>query len=184
MNIHQLSVSHDEREDRLQLKLNTQDGVEFRFWLTRRMALRLLPAMEKSLDRVEASKSGIAASNPPAQRMLTELKREAFLQTADFSTPYSASPPKERPLGEEPLLVTDAQMSLLPQGALQIIFQNKGGESNPSCQLRLHSQLVHGMIHLIRQCMKKADWVLDTTVGEELPEKSRAFAMKTPEYKH
>jgi hypothetical protein len=37
MNIHQLSVNHDERQDRLLLRLNTQDLKEFRFWLTRRM---------------------------------------------------------------------------------------------------------------------------------------------------
>jgi hypothetical protein len=53
MNIHQLSVNHDERQDRLLLRLNTQDQQEFRFWLTRRMTLRLMPAIEQSAVRLK-----------------------------------------------------------------------------------------------------------------------------------
>ena len=124
MNIHQLSVSHDERQDRLLLRLNTQDGQEFRFWLTRRMAIRLLPAMDQSVVRLEAAQPGLAATDASSQQMLTELKRDAFLQTADFSTPYAAEP-QQLPLGDEPFLITDAQLSLQPHGALQIIFQKK-----------------------------------------------------------
>ena len=52
MNIHQLSVHHEERQDRLLLRLNTKDQQEFRFWLTRRMTLRLLPAIEKTAVRL------------------------------------------------------------------------------------------------------------------------------------
>ena len=46
MHIHQLNVSHVERQDRLLLRLNTQTAEEFRFWLTRRMTLRLTQALE------------------------------------------------------------------------------------------------------------------------------------------
>jgi hypothetical protein len=157
MNIHQLSVIHDERQDRLLLRLNTQNGQEFRFWLTRRMAIRLLPAMDQSVVRLEAAQPGLAATDASSQHMLTELKRDAFLQTADFSTPYT-SEPQQLPLGDEPFLITDAQLSLEPNGALQIIFQKKMGPATPSCQLNLQASLVHGMIHLIRQSMAKADW--------------------------
>jgi hypothetical protein len=67
MNIHQLSVSYDERQDRLLLRLNTQDRQEFRFWLTRRMALRLFPAIEQSVQRMEASQPGVAAPDTSSQ---------------------------------------------------------------------------------------------------------------------
>ena len=42
MNIHQMSVQYDERQDRLSLRVSNQDNQEFRLWLTRAMTLRLL----------------------------------------------------------------------------------------------------------------------------------------------
>lgn len=183
MHIHQLSVSHDERQDRLLLRLNTQDGQEFRFWLTRRMASRLLPAMDQSVARLEATQPGIAATDAASQQMLNEFKRDAFLKTADFSTPYAAAP-RLLPLGEEPILVTDAQLSLQPHGALQLIFQKKTGETSQSCHLNLQASLVHGMIHLIRQSIAKADWGLLPQDAATASDTHHSVAVDTPAYKH
>ncbi len=183
MNIHQLSVSYDERQDRLLLRLNTQAGQEFRFWLTRRMAIRLLPAMDQSIVRLEAAQPGMAAADAPTQHMLTELKRNAFLQTADFSTPYSAEP-QQLPLGDEPFLITDAHLTLQANGSLQIIFQKKMAGATPSCQLTLQVTLVHGMIHLIRQCMANADWGLVAQSTEHRSEDAPETPLKAQVYKH
>jgi hypothetical protein len=183
MNIHQLSVSHDERQDRLLLRLNTQDGQEFRFWLTRRMVSRLLPAMDQSVARLEATQPGMAATDTASQHMLTEFKREAFLKTADFSTPYAAAP-RLLPLGDEPLLVTDAQLSLQPHGALQVIFQKKTNDASQSCQLNLQASLVHGMIHLMRQSIAKADWGLLPQEAAEDSDLTQSLAVNSQAYKH
>jgi hypothetical protein len=183
MNIHQLSASYDERQDRLLLKLNTQVGQEFRFWLTRRMTIRLLPAMDQSIVRLEAAQPGIAATDAPSQHMLTELKRDAFLQTADFSTPYSVKP-QQLPLGDEPLLITDAHLTLQANGCLQVIFEKKTDTETRSCQLNLQAPLVHGMIHLIRQCMANADWGLVVQSTEQHPEPTPDTALKAQTYKH
>jgi hypothetical protein len=53
---------------------------------------------------------------PQSQQMLTELKRDAFLQKADLP-PLSKTAPQHWPLGAEPLLITDAQLSIQPGGA-------------------------------------------------------------------
>ncbi len=87
MQIHQLSVSHEEVQDRLLVRLNTQEAHEYRFWLTRRLALRLLPALDQSLIRLEAAQPGVAAADLSTQQILTDIKRDAFLQSADFATP-------------------------------------------------------------------------------------------------
>ena len=183
MNIHQLSVSHDERQDRLLLRLNTQDGKEFRFWLTRRMAIRLVPAMDQSVARLEAAQPGIAAADASSQQMLTELKRDAFLQTADFSTPYAAQA-HQLPLGEEPFLITDAQLSLQPTASLQITFQKKTGDAIQSCQLNLQAQLVHGLIHLIRQTMAKAEWNYLAPSNEPHSANAHSTGTAQQNYKH
>lgn len=183
MNIHQLSVSHDERQDRLLLRLNTQNAQEFRFWLTRRMAIRLLPVVEQSVVRLEAAQPGMAAADPTSQHMLTELKREAFLQTADFSTPYD-SQIQQLPLGREPLLITDTQITVQGNGSLQLVFQQKTGETVQSCHLNLQPQLVHGLIHLIRQAMAKADWTSNAAGVEKTEEKPLSGFTPAPGYKH
>lgn len=183
MHIHQLSVSHDDRQDRLLLRLNTQDSQEFRFWLTRRMVARLLPAMGHSLVKLEATQPGVAAADANSQRILTEIKREAFLQNADFTTPYT-SQPGSCPLGEEPLLVTDAQLSLQPNGSLQVVFQEKNGDSAQSCHLNLQAALVHGLIHLVHQTIAKADWGLTDPVLLESSSPELLTDIRPVPYKH
>ncbi len=158
MNIHQLSVHHDERQDRLLLRLNTQAQQEFRFWLTRRMALRLVPAIEQSATRLEAAQPGVAATDAPSQHLLRELKRDAFLQKADFATPFE-NHATQWPLGDHPLLITDVQLKLQLGGALAISLEDKSDPSqNRTCQLNLQVGLLHGMLHLIRQAVEKAEW--------------------------
>jgi len=182
MQIHQLSVSHDEVQDRLLLRLNTQDAQEFRFWLTRRMALRLLPAMNQSLTRLEAAQPGVAASDPSAQQILTEIKRDAFLKTADFATPYAAKA-QQLPLGSEPLLVTDAQLTFQSNGSLEVVLQQKTGLSIQSCHLNLHVQLVHGLIHLVKETLVKADWEMTTPTASS-PGASQPTTIEPAAYKH
>lgn len=178
MQIHQLNVSHVEREDRLLLRFNTQADEEFRFWLTRRMALRLMPALDQSLARMESSAARMLAPDPASQQILTELKRDAFLQEADFKTPF-ADQAHTLPLGEEPMLVTDVQLQLQGTGLL-LSMQDKGqtdkGQPGPVCQLHLQSSLVHGLIHLIGQVMKKADWVSAPQTHSPDPQEAAAPA--------
>jgi hypothetical protein len=158
MNIHQLSVHHDERQDRLLLRLNTQDQQEFRFWLTRRMTQRLMPAIEQSATRLEAAQPGVAATDAPSQNLLNELKRDAFLKKADFATPFE-NHATQWPMGAEPLLITEAHLRIKPNGALEISFEDKSAPARArSCRLNLQVSLVHGMVHLIQEASKKAEW--------------------------
>lgn len=183
MNIHQLSVNHDERQDRLLLRLNTQNQQEFRFWLTRRMALRLMPAIEQSAIRLEAAQPGIAAPDAPTQQLLTELKRDAFLKKADFATPFE-NKATHWPLGPEPMLITDAQLSIQPQGGLSLQFEDKADPGKiRSCQLNLQVSLVHGLVHLIHQAIQKAEWGIRdsaTPITETIP----AHPTEPPRYTH
>jgi hypothetical protein len=183
MNIHQLSVNHDERQDRLLLRLNTQDLQEFHFWLTRRMTMRLMPAIEQSAERLEAAQPGVAVTDAPSQQLLTELKRDAFLKKADFDTPFE-NRATQWPLGAEPLLVTDVHLSIQPCGALEISFEDKSNTAQArSCQLHLQVSLVHGMAHLIRQASVKAEW-LGVNNPAQAAEARPVQAPEPPRYAH
>jgi hypothetical protein len=64
------------------------------------------------------------------------------------------------PLGATPLLVTDVQLNLHNSGSLNLLFQDKSGEnaSGASCEFNLQASLLHGLLHLIEQALKKAQW--------------------------
>ena len=183
MNIHQLSVHHDERQDRLLLRLNTQDQQEFHFWLTRRMALRLMPAIQQSALRLEAAQPGVAATDAPAQHLLSELKRDAFLKKADFATPFE-NHAIQWPLGAEPLLITDAHLSIQANGSLEISFEDKSDPVRArACQLHLQVSLVHGMVHLIQQAIEKAEWGSLGSYAKS-PDSDTVTPTEPPRYAH
>lgn len=187
MHIHQLNVSHNEREDRLLLRLNTQSAEEFRFWLTRRMTLRLLPVLQHTVGKLESNKPQMMAPDPASQQILTELKRDAFLQQADFKTPY-VEQAQQLPLGDEPMLVTDVQLQVRGTGVL-LTLQDKGTANHSSdtagksCQLNLQPSLVHGLIHLIQQAATRADWQTTAAVSET-PEIATTALAPASGYRH
>ena len=188
MHIHQLNVSHNDRQDRLLLRLNTQSGEEFRFWLTRRLTLRLLPVLQQTVGRLESNQPQMLAPDPASQQILTELKRDAFLQKADFKTPY-VEQAQQLPLGEEPMLVTDVQMQVQGTGVL-LTLQDKGSANGgttaqvQSCQLNLQPSLVHGLIHLIQQAMNRAEWQSAVVATAAPVEATQPAAAPPSGYRH
>ncbi len=169
MGIHQLSVFHDERQDRLLWRISTQVGEEFRFWLTRRMSARLLPAIEQALARLDSQRSGLVAPDPATRHMLSDMQHQAFMQQADFQTPYAAPENAQGPLGEWPLLVTDAQLTVQP-AALRLQLQDHSQAPVRQCELQLPPELVHGLLHLSRQAVARADWALEGPATPPLEE--------------
>ena len=158
MQIHQLNLSHDERQDRLLLKVSTQGTEEFRFWLTRRLTLRLMPALQDCVSRMEANQPGVMAADTDSKQLLTQLRRDAVLQQTDFATPYTPLP-RSFPLGDAPMLVTEIQLQL-QQAGLQMVLEDKHEDQaqTHSCQLQLPASLVHGLIHLLLQVSGQAQW--------------------------
>ena len=185
MNIHQMSVNYAERQDRLMLRVNTQDGQEFRLWLTRRLTGRLLPHLQASVVQMETRNPQVLVSDPAAQHMLTELQRENFLEKADFKTPFTSQSP-QLPLGEEPILVTDVQLNMQASGTLNLVFQDLSGDgaSGRSCQLGLQSSILHGLLHLLTQALQQANWRIETPVVTVPSDSLDAATSTRPTYTH
>lgn len=185
MNIHQISVNYAERQDRLMLRINTQDGQEFRLWLTRRLTGRLLPHLQASVVQLETQNPQVVVADPSAQHMLTELQRETFLEKADFKTPFSSEAPV-LPLGEEPILVTDVQLNMHSSGTLNVVFKDLSGEgaTGRSCQLGLQSSLLHGLLHLMGQAIQQANWRMDSPPPPMEGEATDSPSTAKPIYSH
>jgi hypothetical protein len=183
MNIHQISVEYDERQDRLSVRVSNQVKEEFRFWLTRSMTLRLLPHLQAAVVHLESRDPQVMATDTTAQQMLAELKRENFLSCADFSTPF-ASQNLSLPFGETPLLITDVQLKVLSGGSLTLLLQDKTGDNaiDTSLELSLQPTLLHGLLHLIEAALKKATWQQpDFSHRSDL---SESHVSEGPAYRH
>ena len=183
MQIHQLNVSHNDRQDRLLLRLNTQTGQEFRFWLTRRLTLRLMPVLLQTVGRMESNTPQMVATDPASQQILSDLKRDAFLQQADFKTPFSEQA-QQLPLGDAPMLVTDVHLQLMGMG-MQLTLEDKDAASGQtrSCQLQLQASLVHGLIHLLQQASSAAHWQANSPADASSPMQEAGLAPVTG-YRH
>jgi hypothetical protein len=178
MNIHQLSVNYVQEQDRILVRVNTTAGEEMRVWFTRRLTIGLMPMLQKIVAQWVAKQEAVkspsisptATADPQTQQLLTEFKREESLQKSDFKTPYK--PPNTLPLGPEPLLVTEIQVTPLPSGQLQIAFNEKiplpDGQPNPKprgFRVALEQKLVHGFVHLLEKAIDGSQWTKTTSIS-------------------
>lgn len=177
MDIHQLSVNYQQEQDRILMRINTTAGEELRLWFTRRLSLGLLPLLGKivadQVAKLEAAKPGhispSATADAQTKQMLVEFKRQELLQKSDFATPYKELPNK-LPLGSEPLLVTEVNVTPLPTGQLQLKFNEKipGQDMPRGFQVSLEQNLVHGFLHLLNKAVDTSQW--KQAVGSAIPD--------------
>jgi hypothetical protein len=85
MNIHQLNVQYDERQDRLQVRVKTVQEQEVRLWLTRRIGVKLVEPLMTTVSRIEALDPAVTVADEESRKILVHLKQEDFLQKADWS---------------------------------------------------------------------------------------------------
>jgi hypothetical protein len=191
MNIHQLSVSYVQEQDRLLLRVNSRTGEELRLWLTRRLMLGLMPALRKAVVDLAArsphysSSSGEGSTTPVvlpddgARQMLAEFQREAALKSADFQTPYQEQA-NALPLGAEPMLVTEVTLTIPSNGPVEMGFkQTLPGQAAQSLSLSLDGGLMHALVHMLEKGMTTALWLSETTATQAKPEQ---MAPQRPRY--
>ncbi len=157
MDIHQTSVLYDRNADRLLLRVSTRAGELYALWLTRRLMRRLWPHLAQHVARAQAAAvSPQAVVLPEARAMAAEVVREASLRQADFRTPFDAAP-KHQPLGPEPMLVVQVQLTLLGDRQLKLAFADPSGRE---LTLQLAPQLATGVSELVQQALAQTDWDL------------------------
>src|SRR5687767_10238490 len=128
MKIHQLSVAYVGHQDRILMRVNTATAQEMRLWLTRRLMLVRWPLLSdlftKHLLKLESAASSLETADEGLRKMLADFRKEEFLRSADFDTPFQENQ-AQRPLSEEPLLVTDVNAAPLPNGRLLLSFNQR-----------------------------------------------------------
>ncbi len=192
--IHQLQVTYLKEHDRILVRMNTRAGEEIRLWLTRALLKNLHPHLLLATDEVaalappenqgqEGASVTTAAHDGAHDQALLAFKKQASLQKADFSTPFS-SQAQTLPLGNEPLLATTAQLTVLESGQLSLGFEEKLATTDKNRQvvITLGADLLHGLMHLLAQAMGQADWGLTIAAAAPFkkPAAPDAFATAQP----
>jgi hypothetical protein len=158
MRLHQLTLDFIAEQDRLLLRVSTDNQLELRLWLTRR-ALRLLwPLL---LQMVRASPEVVLQNNPEARDALVGMQHERALSQANFARPYEELA-RELPLGAEPILVARMQSNRDDDGnhILRLLPQQGQG-----INLTLDNTLLHSLCKLLQDAVAKSDW----DIALELP---------------
>jgi hypothetical protein len=119
---------------------------------------------EQTVTQEAAKSPGLApviSADEKTRKMVADFKKEENLQNADFKTPYKDQP-AALPLGPEPLLVTEMNVTPLPNGQLQLTFSEKlpGGQAPRGFQMALEPQMTHGLIHLLERALATSQWSL------------------------
>ena len=170
MDIRQISIRYRQDHDRILVDINTGAGAEVQVWLTRRMSLRLWPLLNRVvIDHFaipqDAKTDGfvnLAAMDTQTKTMLADFKREEVMQKADFSTPYQGGA-RLHPLGQNPLLVTEVNLTPFGNGQLQLNFNEKLDEpaSVRGFQMDLSTELVFAVIKLMGNALEQSQWGMD-----------------------
>lgn len=157
MRLNQIKIEFVPEQDRLLMRLATDSGAEVLLWLTRRCVKRLWPLL---MGMAQTSPEIALQPNAEARRALLGFQHERALRAADFSKPYQTMA-RERPLGENPLLVSRIQPRRDQQGRHVLGLLPTVGQG---VHLTLDENLLHGLVKLIQSAAARADWDLELEV--------------------
>ena len=150
MRLHQIRIDYHPEQDRLLLRVSTDDGAELRFWLTRLLVKGLWPALMKTAEAVGEAGS---QPDPSVRKAVLEFEHDKAVRQADFATPYKA--PNNLPLGAEPLLVTRVRVQPDGQGNAMIAMHPDTGQG---MDLAMDSMLLHSFTRLVQGAVSQTDW--------------------------
>lgn len=143
MNIRQLQIAHDALQDRLILRVATQEDEEFRLWLTRHFLRelwpRLLPLLGKLQPAIVQSPHDAGPNKAPS-----------------FDQPFRDEQ-ATYPLGANPLLISEIKVDAQDDGSCHVTFR-EGRER--SFQLGLTPELLQALCAMLRAAAEQAQWGL------------------------
>jgi hypothetical protein len=161
MKLHQLRLDFLPEQDRLLLRISTDDGKEILLWLTRHCVKLMWPLL---VDMAQSSPRILLQSSPEARAALLELEREKALRGADFSRPYDAGA-REWPLGVEPLLISRVQSGRDDEGNHVLSLAPM---SEQRINVTLDDTLLHSFCGLLQKIVADTDWDLPLALPQTI----------------
>ncbi len=142
--LHQLNVTYSNREDRLLLRVTTQQGDEYRLWMSRRFTNLLFNVLKKEMEK-HGGVTSVGASRQ-AQEMFN---------AGAFEKSFEHEKSINLPLGEEGFLAYGIKTHNNPGGNMSLeIFPEKGQGIN----LNLNQGMLYMFYNLLSQGIIRAEW--------------------------
>jgi len=158
MGIRQLNGTYIPAEDRIVLRVSTDAGEEFRFWLTRPVTAQLLGSI-----RTLAARSTAQKFPPQVAQTVTEFEQQALQQQTRLDDEFV--PGATFPLGETPALV-------IKQGLTQVeggVSLDLGLPNGANVNLRFAQQLCQQVGVLLDRLQQNAHWLIAPAAAAETP---------------
>jgi hypothetical protein len=156
--LHQIQLTYVPIEDRALLRLSTDDSCEYRFWITRRYAKLLWPALTRSL---QSEGNVITQKEPGAKSAVLAFQHEAAIAGSDFKTEFKSAK-LQTPLGDEPILLVRIHSRRLGDNLTLLAMHPEHGQG---LELNLNNQLLHSLTKLLRDAANAGDWQLTIEIG-------------------
>ncbi len=152
--LHQISVSFAPVEDRVLLRVSTNQSSGYRFWLTR----RFVKLLQVGLSNIREKFSTLQHFQEPERKQaLMDFQQAEAKQQGDFSTHYEEKK-LEFPLGETPILLTGFKCNLLDGDVTQLVLRL---HDERSFSVNLERQVMLNFLSLLHDISLKAEWGLN-----------------------
>jgi hypothetical protein len=148
MGIKQLNGSYVPAEDRILLRVSSDAGEEFRFWLTRPVTSHLLAA-----NRTLAARAVARKFPPQVAQTVSEFAQQAVAQQTKLDDKFE--PGASFPLGEAPVLVVKFTLTPVEHG----VSLDLGLASGANVNLRFAEQLAQQVGVLLDRLQTNANWL-------------------------
>jgi hypothetical protein len=158
MRLQQLKLEYITEQDRLLLRLSTEQSAEILVWLTRLCVKQLWHVL---LDIAHAIPEVALQTNAEVRNALLGFRHAAAVSEADFDQRYEEVP-RVYPLGREPLLIVRVEARKGEKGPHALGLYPERGEG---VHINLDEKLLHGVIKLIENGVANADWDLTLKIA-------------------
>ena len=158
--INQIQIRYAPIEDRILLRLNTADSSEFRFWITRRYANIIAPAL---LRMLRSSEDIQEHKEEKIQEAVMSFQHQDAIQNADFARTFQ-NQPRQMPLGAAPILLSKLTVKKTAEGNPMVCMYPEQGQG---IDLTLQRPLLHSISKLLADALREADWGVEFRLPEQ-----------------
>jgi hypothetical protein len=153
MGIKQLNASYLPQEDRVLLRINTDEKSEFQFLLTRRVALFVLAASEHLVEKVLVQKH-----DPATAKAVADFEKKNLISSDKQGPEFESG--EAFPLGEAPILVLDVTCGITESEASgeQAFSIDFILGKDQSINLKLPKPMLIAMRVLLENLCDQASW--------------------------
>ena len=143
---------------RVSFRAPDQSLHELRAWLTRRMVSKVWPTILHSLQtQVTLDQPAAAHARLEIVSMAHQASVSDMAAAGKFDAPYETAI-DQFPLGETPIVVTQAQFNMVRNEPLRINFLPESGEG---FEIAFQPSLLHGFCKLLQSVVELAEWDIE-----------------------